>query len=317
MKKRLYLVLSLALVLSLGLTACGKEEKKEEGSDAKDTETSQEAESSDASEQDGAEEDGAEEDAVAAVDIDEIVVVDNDECKITINGVDPDNMFGYTINALYENKTSDKKIMFTVDDAFINGVYANPLAANEITAGKKENVEILLSDEILKNNGLTEYTDIELAFRAYNSDDWDAPNIAEEAIHIYPLGEDKASVFSREAMETDTVLVDNDYATVIVTGYSEDELWGYSANLYIVNKSDKVIMFSLDECSVDGMMIDPLWAHEVDPGKQSFTNIQWSNEDFEANKITVPKEIEFKFTAHDSENFGGEDFINEVVKLNP
>ncbi len=310
MKKRLYIILSLALVLSLGLTACGKDEQKQEGENAKESETSQEAEDDTASTE------GSEEPATP-VDFEEIVVVDNDECKITLTGLDPEGLFGYTVKGLFENKTADKTIMFSVEDAFINGVSASPLFASEITAGKKENVEIILSDDILKTNGLTEYTDIEIAIRAYNSDDWEAPDIAKEVAHIYPYGKDKASIFEREVQDTDNVIIDNDYATVVVTGYTKDEIWGYSADLYIVNKFDKKVMFSVDECSIDGMMIDPMWANEVAPNKKAFTSVQWSNESFEENNITEPKEIEFSFRAYNSEEFGGDDFINEVIKLNP
>lgn len=45
--------------------------------------------------------------------------------------------------------------------------------------------------------------------------------------------------------------------TVIVTGYEDDERWGFSANLFLVNKSDKTVMFSVDEASVNGFMADP------------------------------------------------------------
>src|SRR5699024_2510800 len=39
------------------------------------------------------------------VDLDELVVVDNEACSIKITGIDPDNMWGYTLKVLLENKT--------------------------------------------------------------------------------------------------------------------------------------------------------------------------------------------------------------------
>ena len=44
-------------------------------------------------------------------------------------------------------------------------------------------------------------------------------------VHIYPLGEEKAAVFSREGQPTDITIVDNDNVSVIVTGYSIDDIW--------------------------------------------------------------------------------------------
>ena len=66
-----------------------------------------------------------------------------------------------------------------------------------------------------------------------------------------------AVAFVREAQATDNVIIDNDYVTVIVTGYEDDEIWGYTANLFLLNKTDKTVMFSVDDASVNGFMADP------------------------------------------------------------
>lgn len=71
-----------------------------------------------------------------------------------------------------------------------------------------------------------------------------------ETIHIYPYGEDKAVKFVREAQATDNVIIDNNYITVIVTGYEKDDIFGYTVNLFLLNKTDKNVMFSVDEASV-------------------------------------------------------------------
>ena len=47
----------------------------------------------------------------------ELVAVDNDECSIKITGIDPDDMWGYSLNVQLENKSADKKYMFSVESA--------------------------------------------------------------------------------------------------------------------------------------------------------------------------------------------------------
>ena len=50
----------------------------------------------------------------------------------------------------------------------------------------------------------------------------------------------------------ETVLTDNDYCTVTVTGIDPDDLFGYSLKLRLENKTDRELMFSLRRVSVNG-----------------------------------------------------------------
>lgn len=247
----------------------------------------------------------------------EIVAVDNDECTIKITDIDPDNLWGYTLKVQLENKSTEKNYMYSVESASINGVQCDPFFATEVAAGKKSNNEISFSDSDLEDNGVGDYTDIELTFRVYDSNDWMADEVARETVHVYPYGEDKATIFVREAQANDNVIIDNDYVTVIVTGYEDDAIWGYTVNLFLLNKTDKDVMFSVDEASVNGYMADPFYATEVAAGKCAFSSMSWSDTTLEDNSITAVEEIEFKFRAYDSDNWFGDDFANEIITLNP
>lgn len=247
----------------------------------------------------------------------EIVAVDNDECTIKITDIDPDNLWGYTLKVQLENKSTEKTYMYSVESASINGVQCDPFFATEVAAGKKSNNEISFSDSDLEDNGVGDYTDIELTFRVYDSNDWMADEVARETVHVYPYGEDKATIFVRETQASDNVIIDNDYVTVIVTGYEDDAIWGYTVNLFLLNKTDKDVMFSVDEASVNGYMADPFYATEVVAGKCAFSSMSWSDTTLEDNNITAVEEIEFKFRAYDSDNWFGDDFANETITLKP
>lgn len=247
----------------------------------------------------------------------EVLVIDNDECSIRITGIDEDNFWGYTLNVRLENKSAEKTYMYSVESESINGVQCDPFFATEVAAGKKANNEIYFSDSTLEDNGVGDYSDIELTFRVYDSDDWLADEVARETIHIYPYGEDKASNYVRESKATDNIIIDNDYVTVVVTGYEEDTLWGYAVNLFIINKTDKDVMFSADEVSINGYMADPFYAVEVLAGKCVFSSINWFDSTLENNGITAVEEIEFRLRAYDSDNWFVDDFANEVITLKP
>lgn len=99
--------------------------------------------------------------------------------------------------------------MFSVESASINGVQCDPMFASEVAAGKKANEEINFSTDTLEENGIVEYTDIELTFKVYDSNDWSADPVGKETIHVYPYGEENAVAFVREAQATDNVIIDN------------------------------------------------------------------------------------------------------------
>lgn len=263
------------------------------------------------------EDEADEEGSKGEVTFTEMVAVDNDQCSIKITGIDSESFWGYSLNVQLENKSADKTYMFSVDSAAVNGVACDPLFATEVAAGKKANDSITFTEDDLEENGIVDYTDIELSFRVYDSDDWSADEVAGETVNVYPYGEENAEKFVREAKDSDNVIIETEDVTVTVLGYEVDDLWGYSAKLFIENKTDKELMFTVDEVSVNGFMIDPLYATTVGAGKCAFDSISWSDSSFEDNAITEVEEIEFLFRAYDSDDWFADDIVNETITLNP
>lgn len=295
-------VFLLVAAISFCVTACGTEPPKTLADNEKQTQSMQKENETEKTED---------------IIFEKITAVDNEECSIILTGLEPDNMWGYTINAMLENKSADKTYMFSLENASIDGVQCTDLFASEVAAGKKANEDISLSDKELKENGVTDFSDIELSFRVYDSDDWSADVVAKETVHVYPYGEENAVVFEREAQQEDVVLADNEDVTMILTGYEEDEIWGYTANLFLINKTDKNVMFSVDDTSINGYMVTTFFASTVYAGKCEFTSISWSDSELEENGITDVEEIEMKIRVYDEENWYGEDIVNEIVTLNP
>lgn len=250
------------------------------------------------------------------IDFQETVVVDNEECTIKITGINFDDSWEYILNAYFENKSSDKNYMFAVRSAAINGVECDPYFATEVSAGKKANKEIGFTKSRVEEMGLTKCTDIELTFAVSNSDDWSEADIVEKTIHIYPYGEDQATIYQRPKLPSDNILVDNEYVTIIVTGYEHDD-WEYSVNLFLVNKTDTHVMYSVDDVSVNDYMIDPFFATSVIPGKCKFSSFSWSNNRLAENGITKIENIEFTLQAYDDEDWYADKYVNRVFALYP
>ena len=304
MKKLMSIMLALLMVLMLA--ACGDAEADEasapdavaEGNIAVQDET-QETENE------------------TEIVFEEMTVVDNEYCTIKITEIIPDDMWGYTLKLFLENKSSDVTYMFAGESAAINGIEIEPFFASEIAPGKKANEEIILLDTELTENGVIEYTDIELSFRVYDTNDWMADAVAEESVHIYPYGEANATAYGRQPQPDDHVIIDNENVTVIVTGYDQDGLWGYTVNLFLVNKTDTTVMFSAEEVSVNGFMLDPFYASSVSAGKSEFSSMSWFDTDFEDNGIENVENIELTFRAYNEDDWSADDYANEMISLVP
>jgi hypothetical protein len=76
-------------------------------------------------------------------------------------------------------------------------------------------------------------------------------------------------------------------------------------------------MVSVDEASVNGFMADPFFATSVAKGTVAFNSVSWSDSELEKSNITEVETIEFILRVYDNENWLGDDFAKEQIKLEP
>lgn len=252
-----------------------------------------------------------------SVSFDPVTAVDNDACSIVITGLTYSDIFGYSLDVDLENKSSDKTYMFSVDYALVNGLECSGVLASEVAPGKKAKDDISFMDSVFEEYQIGAFTDIELAFRVYDSDDWSADPVAEETVHVYPYGEDKAVKYEREAQPTDTVVVDNDAVSITILGTEKDEIWGYTVKLYLENKTDKEVMFTTEEDSINGYMVDPFFSVSLAPGACMYSGISWSDSTLEESGIDKVESIEMVMRAYDIEDWSADDLVNERVTYKP
>ncbi len=245
----------------------------------------------------------------------DVEVVDNDQCTVRITGLNMDSLWDCTLKVYLENKSPDKSYMMSVTAASINGVEADPYFATEVAPGKKSNQKIVFTDPFPVDIG--EYTDIELAFRIYDSNDLTAEAVAETTVHVYPKGEENTQIYRRPIQPSDTVLVDNRYLLAAVTDYRWDEVWGYTAELYLVNRGGERLVVSVDEVSVNGYLVDPFFAAAVSGGSCAFASMSWPDAALEEKGIARVEDIRFLLRAHLQGDWLAEDLISEKIRLEP
>lgn len=247
------------------------------------------------------------------------VLVENEECSITIASIEPDGVEGFTINAVLENKSSEKTYEFSVSDGYVNGLYARPFFSETVEAGEIKEGIIAYPGDSLSSMGITNFTDIELAFRVYEDGNWEEDPVVEDSFHIYPYGKDKVKYYIRDLEDTDTVLVDNDDISVIVIGYSEKDNWGYIVNLYLVNKTDKSLMFKTDDVYINGHLDHPAYYHKLTANNCAYSSFTLSDMTLDSYNIKSVDEIKVELSVYEvDENYReGKEYLNETFVLTP
>ena len=243
-------------------------------------------------------------------------LVDTEDMLFQITAITDDPIWGYTLKAQIENRT-DKDLMFTLEDVSVNGFMCDPYFAATVTAGMKANKDISFSTDTLEESGIKTVTDIEFALRVYDSDNWSADDILEEDFRIYPLGKEAATVQTRQPQDSDIVLFDNEKCTMVITSFEPDSIWGYSALVYLVNKTDDKLMFSVGDAAINGYMCEPYFAQTVAPGKQCITRISWSKSALEGSGITEVESISLPVRVYDAEDWNAKDLIDETFTVKP
>ena len=237
------------------------------------------------------------------------VIVDNEYCTITIVNVN-ETKRNVDFKFNLENKTEDTNLMFSIDNVAANNWMLPTLFADSVAPGKKS-IETLELMNIGDYN-LTSIDKLEFSLRVYDYDDWMADDFVNEVMILYPTGLSEDEVISPEISlpGTETVLVDNDYCSIIILEDYTDKLWGYTLSTYIENKTtDMDMLFSVDDVSVNGYMVDPFWATSVTAGNKKLSGISFSDSQFKENGIENVENVEFELIAH-----GIEDWRNNIVQ---
>lgn len=289
MKKLLAVLLALSLLFAFA--ACGDKEKATPA-DAETTKTQSEEttvpETTEAVESEFVKSE--------SVKPEPVMLIDNEYLTLTINDAYIDEDMGYTLKATFENK-GEKDYTYYIEPSSIDGIAVMNYFYADIAAGKKAVEKIELDDELLRANGVGEYTDIEMTVLISSDDDLFEESVAEYTVHYYPQGEEKATKYVRQPAATDKVLLDNEYVTVTAIGFThDDEYDSTDLNLYILNKCEDGIAVGVESCTVNDVMMDVYFGEEVPAGKSVFGYIYFDDEELKDKDIAEIENIEIKFS---------------------
>lgn len=198
-------------------------------------------------------------------------LLDSDNAEIDIM-----NIYDDEIEVYMENKSS-KSLIFDVECISINGVTADSLSYKTLSKGSSILADLSIYFSYDVNIG--DYSDIEFSIRILNSNTYSL--IEEETVHIYPLGEENVTTYTRGILDTDYVLVDKEnFAMTFIEEGESSSYFFY--NVYLENNTDETLYFDIESVLINDIEIeDVYYGSTIYPNTIGFDELYIYKDDLE------------------------------------
>lgn len=231
------------------------------------------------------------------VSIQEQVLLDKSGIKITATKYQKDSIWGDGIALTIENNT-DKTYTVGCDALIVNDFMISDLFVADVAAGKKANETMHLSSSALEAAGINSIGKIEMYFHAYDDNYHNLFKNEYSKIETSLFGEMDTTC------DTDgTELYNKDGIRIIGKAVDENSFWGTAILLYIENNSNANIGVNVDDFSINGYMIDPVFSSTIFAGKKAYDDITLFEADLEDNHIESIENVELKFHIYNTDNY--------------
>lgn len=300
MKKRLIVILCLVVFAAAGAVSSTASNSGETKNVVKEGESNSADASANAASTASAEKEKSAEAEKTSADtptIEEQVLVDTEGIKITATGYTTDGFLGDGVKLVIENNT-DTDYTIGCDALIVNDYMINDLFVSTVAAGKTANETVDLYSSELKAAGIENVGQIELYFHAYD-DDFNYLFQKEYAVIETSCYDD----MDTSADEDGTELYNENGIRIVGKTVDENSFWGTSILLYIENNSGKNVGISVNDMSVNGVMMDPLFSTTVYDGKKAVDPITLFESDLQDNDIESIDSAELKFNIYNADSY--------------
>lgn len=228
----------------------------------------------------------------------QLTLFSNESCALTLESVGTEEWGDYSWTVSMTNKTGSE-LIFTVDQVYVNDHEADPYWASYAPAMQTTPSTISWFASTLDACGIRSVDRVDFTLSVYPTGSAN-DLLAREKITVYPNGEAAYQPVAYEAGPNDTVLADTPELFFAATGCNPDGDWGYNLNVYLENRTDAALDFTVENAKVNGQLLDPYWFRTLDAGKKSFTYINWYTDELEHMEIFEVSKIEFDLVVTDT-----------------
>lgn len=239
-----------------------------------------------------------EKEVVSEVSIEEQILYDENDIKITATGMD-DSIWGTELKLLIENNSS-KSITVQARNSNVNGYMVSTMMSADVASGKKANDSLTFETSGLKDCGIEQMATMEFYFHIFDSDTWDTIVDTD----VITVRTSIADGYVQNYDDSGDLLVETEGIKIVGKGLSaSDSFWGPGLILYIENNSDKNVTIQVRDVSINGFMVDSSMSEDVVVGKKAISAVQFFSTDLESNGIDDITEVELYFHIFEAETW--------------
>lgn len=109
------------------------------------------------------------------------------------------------------------------------------------------------------------------------------------------------------------VIYDQDGIRITALSLEKDDFWGPAVKVLVENDSDKNITVQTRNCSINGLMVEPMFSCDVAAGKKANDTITFMESDLETAGISTIGDIEFSIHIFDTDSWENIDTSERIT----
>lgn len=222
--------------------------------------------------------------------IEEQVIFDANDVKITAVEYVTDSIWGDGIKLLIENNGSSN-VGIGCDALIVNDYMITDLFSEQVAAGKKSNETMDLLTSELEAAGIDNVGQIELQLHLYDPDTYMTTYTSDMITIQTNHYEDMDTTPNDDGQE----LYNNAGVRIVGKYVDEDSFWGNGIVLYLENNTDQNIIVQVNDMSVNGFMMTPLFSSTIYANKKAVDDITLMQSELDENGITSVEDVELVF----------------------
>lgn len=242
-----------------------------------------------------------------AVTLDETVIYDGNDIKITATGIKEDSFFGPELNLLIENNGT-QNIVVQPDYCLVNGYMMYGLMSSDVAAGKKNNDTMVFSGSTLKACGIDQIADIRLRLTVIDGDSW-MPLFKTDEITLQTSA---AGTYTQTYDDSGEVIYDTNGIKVVAKS-ADDEFLGKGVVFYLENNTDRHVVVNGENISVNGYMMTDLFYADLAPQSHAVDILTLLSSDLQNNVIDTIEEVDLTLRITDDDSYENIDTTSPIT----
>lgn len=242
-----------------------------------------------------------------AVTLDETVIYDGNDIKITATGIKEDSFFGPELNLLIENNGT-QNIVVQPDYCLVNGYMMYGLMSSDVAAGKKNNDTLDFSGSTLKACGIDQIADIRLRLTVIDSDSWMTLFKTDEIT----LQTSATGTYTQTYDDSGKVIYDTNGIKVVAKS-ADDEFLGKGVAFYLENNTDRHVVVNGENISVNGYMMTDLFYADLAPQSHAVDILTLLSSDLQNNAIDTIEEVDLTLRITDYDSYENIDTTSPIT----